>query len=107
MERVIEVAFYGVHHCTGWATRTKNGHGLRVSSYGGLSTYDYDLLTRLVVAAHDECVRVEIVTSAPRYLTIYLHPRVRPGSAHDPDRPMMGDAHPTIEDAIARIRRIA
>lgn len=66
----------------------------------GIATYDFDRLTRLVIAAHDECVRVEVSPSAPRYLKVSMWPRKgRDGS--------MMTSHPTIEDAISDFRRTA
>lgn len=66
----------------------------------GFSTWDFDQLTRLVIAAHDECVRVEVSPSNPKHIKITLWPRHgRNGS--------LSERHPTIEDAIADFRRVA
>jgi hypothetical protein len=63
-----------------------------------LSSYDGSLLMRLVVGAHDFCIRVEIVPCNFRYLKVYFHPREdRVGS--------FARRHPTIEDAIAKMVR--
>lgn len=72
---------------------------LTVNVYsGGLATWDFDHLTRLVIAAHDECIRLEISPSAPRYLKISMWQRnTREGS--------ISQRHPTIEEAIAGYRR--
>ncbi|HZS84188.1 MAG TPA: hypothetical protein VFA50_15035, partial [Stellaceae bacterium] len=58
--------------------------------------YDFDHLTRLVIAAHDRCVRLDIEPAARRYLWLILHPREREGG--------MSRRHPTIEQAIADFR---
>lgn len=87
MEAVLAHAFRGIHH-------VKNIHKecptwWWVSVYDGLSTYDFDQLTRLVLAAHRYCVRVEIGGSAPRRVKITLHTRTgRTG--------FMSCRHPTI-----------
>jgi hypothetical protein len=105
IERVVEVAFRGVHHCDGWRKRKDIGWGgVSFVHYAGLATYDYDELTRLVVAAHEECVRVEIEGCGPRYLRIFLSPRVRPESDHDPHRVSTMESHPTIDNAVAYLR---
>lgn len=75
------------------------GRGIKTSFYAGqLSTFDFDYLTRLVVMAHDRCVRAEIVPSGPGRVGVVLHRRhTREGEAVK--------RHPTIEVAILHIRR--
>jgi len=73
------------------------GNGIRCSTWTSLSTFDFDYLTRLVVLAHDRCIRVELVQSGPRRIGIVLHKREgRDGQVRA--------RHPTIEDAIAKVR---
>lgn len=69
--------------------------GIVAVLYGGMSTYDSDALTRLVVLCHHRCIRAEIEAAAPRYLRIYLHRRVRADS--------ITEGHPTMEEAIRRV----
>lgn len=58
-----------------------------------VSTFDFDLLTRLVFLAHDLLIRVELSAAAPRYLRITMSPRLfREGN--------FNDRHPTIEEAL-------
>lgn len=64
---------------------------------GGLSTYDFDHLTRLVIGAHDECIRVCLEPKAPRYMRLSMSPRDRDGDN-------ISTRHPTIEDAISSFR---
>lgn len=87
---------HGEHHLNGIVR--EHGRGLKISlQFMTLSTFDFDYLTRLVVMAHDRCIRVEIVPSGPRLIGIELHKRhAREGEMHR--------RHPTIEQAIARIR---
>jgi hypothetical protein len=61
-----------------------------------LSSYDGESLTRLVIGAHEECIRVEIRPVNFDYLAICMWPREREGSL--PTR------HPTIENAITTFR---
>jgi hypothetical protein len=71
-----------------------------VNCYGhGLATFDTNRLTRLVIGAHDEMIRVEVSPCAFRYLSIDMWPRKsREGS--------LFERHPTIEDAVASYRGV-
>lgn len=63
--------------------------------YGDLATFDHDILTRLVLGAHEYCIRVFIKNGGPRCLKVTLHPRkCREGDVYE--------RHPTIEQAITR-----
>lgn len=63
----------------------------------GIATFDDDTLTRLVFAAHDECLRVELSQSRPGHLKILLHPRnLRDGR--------FCERHPTLESAVVKWR---
>ena len=88
--------FRGEHHLQGKVSEW--GHGLKLNRLSSdLSTIDGNELTRLVVAAHDRCVRVSIVSSGPRMIGITLFKRhERTGS--------ISKRHPFIEDAIKDIR---
>lgn len=88
--------FHGEHHAPDRIYAF--GRGIKCSAESHrLSTFDFDYLTRLVVLAHDRCVRVEIVSSAPGRVGLVLHKRAgRDGSSYE--------RHPTIEEAIVRIR---
>ena len=69
--------------------------GLKLSlSKSGLSTFDFDELTGLVIHAHKELVRVSIIPSGPRMLGIMLFKRHADGG--------MSERHPGIADLIAR-----
>lgn len=74
------------------------GGGVRfVLAERRLATFDFDHLTRLVLAAHDACVRVAIEPCTFRHLAITMHPRDgRDGSYYA--------SHPTIETAIEHFR---
>jgi len=102
VERVIVRVFGGVHNVMGCWNRKEvwpNNDGLKMSLPAScLSTFDADGLTRLVVAAHDECVRVEIVGGGPRRVTVTFHVREgREGCYYQ--------KHPTMEQALAEIRK--
>lgn len=67
-----------VIRCTGWAT------------------FDFSELTRLVLVAHEESIRVDLAPKARDYMAVFFSPREREGSSME--------RHPTIEEAIARFR---
>lgn len=78
----------------------QHGHGVSVcASSHGLATCDHNGLTRLVLAAHEECARVQILPASPRHIRVSVHPRTRDGS--------LMEGHPTIEEAIAKFRGVA
>ena len=62
-----------------------------------LSSWDFDYMTRLVVAAHDECIRIGVGAHTRDYFAISMHPREREGR--------MNERHPTLEEAITNARR--
>lgn len=60
------------------------------------ATHDGDLLTRLVLLAHDRCIRVSIEPTSKHYLLVQFHSRQRTGP--------MGRRHPTLEEHITQLR---
>ncbi len=88
--------FYGgEHHIPGKIKQW--GYGWSVNhDRGGLSTYDYDQLTRLVLA-HDKLIRVEVSPSSPRHLKIAIWQREKEGS--------MSRRHPNLQTAIERFNQ--
>lgn len=89
--------FGGFHHLSGDVKA--NGDGVELNQLtSGLSTTDFDELTRLVFLAHDRRIRVSVLPSAPRRLRLVAHQRpLREGN--------MAARHPTIETALAQHRR--
>ena len=62
------------------------------------ATWDFDLLTKLVILCHDMCIRCEVQAVSPwGYIRLCFHPREREGC--------ISQRHPTIEEAIERTRR--
>jgi hypothetical protein len=103
VERVIARAFGGVHNVPSWKRRqvctTTGGLKISIPAGGSMATYDGDYLTRLVIAAHDECVRFEIIGGTHGYMTCWFHVREgRVGAS-------MWQRHPTMEEALGRIRK--
>jgi len=95
-ENVLSYTFNGLHNVPG-NVKYKNADGewpsVEVCVSGGLSSYDFDRLTRLVMAAHRYLVRVDVSAASSRYIRITLTPRLasRPGLS-------MFDKHPSLAD---------
>lgn len=61
---------------------------------GDLATYDSDKLTKLVIAAHEHCVRVSVGPSGPGMVKVMIHNRKgREGRMHE--------RHPTLDQALS------
>lgn len=90
--------FFGFHHINGEIKQS--GLGIVVNVFNGnwAASFDYDGLTRAVVMAHDRMIRFEISgNTGPNMLKLFAHKRhIREGPMHK--------RHPTLEDAVARIR---
>lgn len=93
---VVSHAFGGWHRVH---NRKPNGTGVVFNVFSGLSTFDFNELTRLVVAAHVVRVRAEVAQSGPRMLRVYLHPRE--------DKPADWCAHhPSADDLVQMIQKL-
>lgn len=87
--------FYGgEHHFP--AKLKPYGLGWAMSHFGVLSTFDADDLTRLVLLAHERCIRVQVEQGGPNRLRIAIWKREREGCLYE--------RHPTIEQALERFR---
>lgn len=88
----------GIYHRGEEMRRAHWTNETRVSVVVGtcLSTYDASNLTRLVIAAHDLAIRLEIEGASPGRLRLIFTPRQREGDQFE--------RHPTIEQAIAAVR---
>jgi hypothetical protein len=90
--------YHGIYHIddevrhkrTDWS----DPYSIEIVIFSGLSTFDSDNLTRLVILCHDHCVRLNISAKAHNYLSLLFSARAgRDGN--------MSKRHPTIEQAIA------
>lgn len=93
--------FFGIYHLDEKALRRVdwgNTHHIEFSlGWRSLATVDDNLLTVLVVLAHDRMLRVSIEASTHRYLRLLFHQRtVREGNLYE--------RCPTLEDHVAQIR---
>lgn len=71
------------------------GSGVCVNWSGGVATFDWDGLTRLVLLAHKFLVRVEVSWSGPGLVRIICHRRKASGS--------ISQRHPSLDDLVKRI----
>lgn len=83
-----------------WETVDWNYNGgVRFKFRGSMETFDFDHLTRLVILAHDGCVRVGIEPLSPKHLAITMYQRrKREGFIYE--------RHPTIDQAVEAIRAL-
>lgn len=90
--------FYGgAHHIPNYKV-FEFGYGWMVKhDRGDLATFDYNDLTRLVLMAHDKCMRVSIMPLNKNTVQIAVWKRQREGS--------MSERHPTLEQAIESYRK--
>lgn len=88
------ILFGGEHHIPG--NIKEFGYGWSVQARNDLSTFDYNVLTRLVVLAQDCCFRAAVLQGGPGCVKIAIWRRQREGS--------MSERHPTMEDHVAKIR---
>lgn len=70
------------------------GPGVVATHYGSLSTFDFSEMTRLVLLAHRDAVRVEIQPG--RYLKVVAHKRKAGGE----NELRSYERHPTLQDLI-------
>ncbi len=94
---IVNHAFGGWHH----VGPRKDLHRSTVSfTVGGdISTYDWTVLTRLVLAAHAVRVRVELTNGGPRRLKVFLS--LRENTPKD-----WATHHPDLDDLIALARTL-
>jgi hypothetical protein len=71
--------------------------GICINFCGDLSTHDGDRLTRLVLLAHRDAVRIEIASSGPRRVKIIAHRR-KHGTR---ETLKFWEFHPTLTDLSA------
>lgn len=89
--------FYGGEHHLPRSGIKAFGYGFAVTHIGDLATFDFDMLTKLVVMAHDFCYRSSISTSGINRIKIAIWKRNRDGG--------FTERHPTIEENISLVRK--
>ena len=94
--RVLSFAYRGEHHIPGKIREPSGKLYYEVNVPHGLSTCDFDILTRLVIGCHQVCVRMEICASGPGLLKLRFHDRTARGG-------LIWDCHPTMETAVKQL----
>lgn len=90
--------FYHLPHGVCYTPNWEDPMYISVSVLDQLATYDSNLLTRLVVLAHDRLIRVEVQSSNPGRVKLGFSRRSsREGSIFE--------RHPTIEQAVSDLRK--
>lgn len=84
------IAWSGVQWQSGW-----RGIGVPVRA-NGLSTWDYQTLTRLVFLCHEARIRMDIDTHSFRHLSLRFDPRSHEGG--------VGSRHPSLDEAVSAFR---
>jgi hypothetical protein len=87
--------YRGEHHFPGKLKQW--GEGWSMNHFGQLATFDCDDLTRLVLLAHDRCIRAAVEQGGPGGVKIAIWKRERDGDTYN--------RHPTIEQAIEAFRK--
>jgi hypothetical protein len=93
---VVNHAFGGWHHVQ---NAKPNGAGTVFNYSGDVSTSDWTVLTRLVLACHAMRVRAEIKQAGPRALKFFLNAR-----RDDPKN--WSEHHPSLDDLIMEATKL-
>lgn len=93
---ILGAAYLGIYHIERVDRGEWKSYRVEVVVDNDLATWDFDYLTRLVVLAHDACVRLSIGHGGPRRMKLCFWPRLREGG--------ISERHPTMESAIASVR---
>ena len=99
VERILSAVFGGLHRIPNkikWAVNA-SFQMAEILIPGDLATWDFSNLTVLVLAAHEEAIRVSLSACNFRYMRLMMHPRLREGC--------ISQRHPTIDEAVAMFRR--
>lgn len=94
-EQLLSRVFCGMHHIHS-LKKFPNGLYSRWTCihHGDAATQDFDLMTRLVFAAHEYCCRVTLSNGGPRSMKVTISNRDRSDS--------YTDGHQTIEQALEK-----
>lgn len=90
---------YHMEHSKLYKANWESNQWIEVSMWcSGMSTYDFDDLTRLVFLAHEMALRVQLEPSAHHHVKLIFHPR-----SNDSDKRYMW--HPNLDEAVTLFRQ--
>lgn len=90
-KKMLSRVYGGDHH----VRRLRDEGRFMTCLHGGdLASFDFDHMTRLVLGAHEYCLRVSVSNGGPNQLKIWVWDRKREGR--------MSERHPTIEQAMLK-----
>lgn len=91
------ILFGGEHHIPRGGIK-QFGSGWSVINIGDLATYDFNTLTRLVILAHEMCIRASVMNGGPNAVKIAIWKKDRNGTD-------TSTRHPTLEENIELIKK--
>jgi hypothetical protein len=98
---IVGTVYKGLYHIPETATHKRtewdSEHWIEITVRDTLSTFDDSNLTQLVILCHDAAIRLEIKASSTNYLKLCFSPRQHHAKSS-------WIKHPTMEDAIKKIR---
>ena len=97
VDQVVDFVFGGFHHVDKPTLET--GTFFTCRPYSELATWDYSQLTKLVVVAHELCVRAAIRPASGRVLKVCLSPRAPLSEVEN--KMVLG--HPTLAEHLEKL----
>lgn len=90
-EAMLARVFGGMHHVHG-LKKVQPDRYWTCLHQGGAASFDFSILTRLVLGAHEYCLRVEITGGGPNRLKIHVSNRNRSADNSYERHPKIGEA---------------
>lgn len=74
--------------------------GIKINTQRDFATYDFNLLTQIVIMAHKRAIRVEFTGSGPNMVKLIISVR-----QHDKEEKLgYSERHPSLEDLIEKCK---
>jgi len=98
--QILGIVFSGLYHIMTKLEKVNWSHESAIEikfGYCGMSTFDFDRLSKLVILCHDACIRLEIQPHTFNSMRFWFHRR-------DGREGGISRRHPTIEQAVEKAR---